>query len=321
MTSESGFVETWSEKLEGAVAKNILHNSVMKNINLATNFGSTVVGKQLETVATLIRANTETFQDDITAYFVNLGGLDSHGDNTQFATRMIDVDNGLQKSKAEMEAQGQWDNVIIVQASEFGRSLTSNGKGTDHGWGGNYLLAGGSIRGGQILGEYPKDMTKNGKDMLSRGRVLPSTSWESVWNAIGQFMGVDDFEMNSVLPLRDNFDNLFDLEDVFDVIREPSPTPSSSPVASPIVSQTYVSIIYSHSIRTALYLQSFLTSKNNFKCIGIIEISHSEFHHALNTVLLVIHSIYQLLSNLTNCTVHLLPYSHFQPHNLPRFTR
>ena len=135
MTSESGFVETWSEKLEGAVAKNILHNSVMKNINLATNFGSTVVGKQFETVATLIRANAETFKDDITAYFVNLGGFDSHGDNTQFATRMIDVDNSLQKFKAEMISQGQWDNVLVVQASEFGRSLTSNGKGTDHGWG------------------------------------------------------------------------------------------------------------------------------------------------------------------------------------------
>ena len=93
-----------------------------------------------------------------------------------------------------------------------------------------------------MLGEYPKDMTKNGKDMLSRGRVLPSTSWESVWNAVGQFMGVDDNEMNSVLPLRGNFDNLFELQDVFDVIREPTATPSSFPTASPIISPTYVSI-------------------------------------------------------------------------------
>lgn len=83
-----------------------------------------------------------------------------------------------------------------------------------------------------MLGEYPKDMTKNGKDMISRGRVLPTTSWEHVWNAVGQFMGVEESEMDHVLPLRKNFDYLFDIYDVFDVDRVPSSSPS---IISPVV--------------------------------------------------------------------------------------
>lgn len=126
--SESGLAETWSEKLEDAVSNNIMFNSVLKNINLATNFGSSVTGKQMGTVATLIKANTETFKDDATAYFVNLGGFDTHGDNKKYAELMLDVDNTMNKFKNEMVAQGVWDDVIVIQASEFGRSLTSNGK-------------------------------------------------------------------------------------------------------------------------------------------------------------------------------------------------
>jgi len=114
-------------------------------------------------------------------------------------------------------------------------------KGTDHAWGGNYFIAGGSIKGGQVLGEYPKDMTKNGKDMLSRGRVLPTTSWESVWNAVGQFMDVEQAEMDYILPLRSNFDidSLFHLEDVFDVTRQPSSSPTSI-IESPTAPPSYV---------------------------------------------------------------------------------
>ena len=265
----------------------------MKNINLATNFGSSVLGKQLETVAKLILANIETFNDDITAYFVNLGGFDTHGDNAKFASLMLDVDNGLNKFKAEMVAQGVWDDVIVIQASEFGRSLTSNGKGTDHGWGGNYFMAGGSIRGGQILGEYPNDMTKNGKDMTSRGRALPTTSWESVWNAVGQFMGVDDSEMDYVLPLRSNFDSLFGLEDVFDVIREPSTTPSSSPSMSSIVSPTVSPTVSSTESPTDV---SFYPHLINVLCASLIYVAMiSQLLNNLNTANELLSSFHQNL--------------------------
>ena len=56
---------------------------------------------------------------------------------------MGDLGSQLKSFKEEMVAQGIWDDVAVVCVSDFGRTLTPNGQGTDHGWGGNYFVAGG----------------------------------------------------------------------------------------------------------------------------------------------------------------------------------
>ena len=49
-----------------------------------------------------------------------------------------------------------WDKVTVVLHSEFGRSIPPNASGgTDHGWGGNYFLFGGEVKGGKVLGHHP----------------------------------------------------------------------------------------------------------------------------------------------------------------------
>ncbi|KAL7546827.1 hypothetical protein ACHAWF_010159, partial [Thalassiosira exigua] len=59
----------------------------------------------------------------------------------------------------------------------------SNG-GTDHAWGGNYFMAGGSVKGGQIKGNFPTPLGPESDYWLPRGRWIPSTPWESIWNGI-----------------------------------------------------------------------------------------------------------------------------------------
>jgi hypothetical protein len=51
-------------------------------------------------------------------------------------------------------------------------------------WGGNYFVAGGSVKGDQILGDYPDDLTDTGRLNIGRGRLIPTTSWEATWNAM-----------------------------------------------------------------------------------------------------------------------------------------
>eukprot|EP01043_Picozoa_sp_COSAG02_P031671 COSAG02_NODE_2078_length_9908_cov_6.512489_5_plen_568_part_01 len=65
----------------------------------------------------------------------------------------------------------------VVQVSDFGRTLTSNGIGTDHAWGGNHIIMGGAVRGGQIHGQFPDTLTSDGDLIISRGRVIPTTPW------------------------------------------------------------------------------------------------------------------------------------------------
>lgn len=65
----------------------------------------------------------------------------------------------------------------VEQVSDFGRTLTSNGIGTDHAWGGNHIIMGGAVRGGQIHGQFPDTLTSDGDLIISRGRVIPTTPW------------------------------------------------------------------------------------------------------------------------------------------------
>ena len=167
----------------------------------------TALGRQLNQVARIIKANQETLGSERDAFFVQLGGFDLHTDLTEvFAQKLTEVDAALASFEAEMRLQGLWDNVTVVQASEFGRTLTCNGLGTDHAWGGNVFLYGGSIRGGRVHGRYPSDLTEAGDYNIGRGRLLPTTPWESLWHAVAQWFGVEDGDdMATVLPNLNNF--------------------------------------------------------------------------------------------------------------------
>jgi cullin-associated NEDD8-dissociated protein 1 len=67
------------------------------------------------------------------------------------------------------------------------------------------------------LGEYPDDLTDTGPLNIGRGRLIPTTSWEAVWNAVARWFGVTNELMSDVLPNLANFpaDEIFDENDLF----------------------------------------------------------------------------------------------------------
>lgn len=128
-----------------------------------------------------------------------------------------DIDTGLGNFANEMKAQGVWDDVVVLSVSDFGRTLTSNGRGTDHAWGGNHFVAGGKVNGKQMFGKYPAGLTDSAETNIGRGRVIPTTPWESVWKGIVQWFGVGANQLDEVLPNAKNFpaDVTFELEELF----------------------------------------------------------------------------------------------------------
>jgi uncharacterized protein (DUF1501 family) len=84
-----------------------------------------------------------------------------------------------------------------------------------HAWGGNYVLASGQVRGKRILGQYPKTFAMGDELDLGRGRLLPTTPWDSIFNGIAQWMGVDQDELDEILPNRRNFHSLYNATDMF----------------------------------------------------------------------------------------------------------
>merc|ERR1711862_170318 len=93
----------------------------------------------------------------------------------------------------EIKAQGNEQNVILVAVSDFARTLTPNSSaGSDHAWGGNYFMTGGSVKGGRIVGAWPADLDGplNVDGPEGRGRLIPTTSWDAIWNGVCQHMGI-----------------------------------------------------------------------------------------------------------------------------------
>ena len=66
------------------------------------------------------------------------------------------------------------------------------------------FVLGGAVAGGQILGEYPSDIS-SASELRDRRAMIPTTSYESVWNAISLWMGVEDAAVDRVIPNRANF--------------------------------------------------------------------------------------------------------------------
>lgn len=201
--SESYFAETFNALLDTSLKKTALIADKLEQTNLDITFGDDRISKQLRQVAKLIkmRADLET---ERAVFVTNRGGFDTH--NTFDLTPMLDDMNaGLTAFVAEMKAQGIWDHVTVLTVSDFARTLTSNGQGTDHAWGGNHFIMGGGVNGGKFFGKFPEGLTEAAEMNIGRGRVIPTSAWESVWKGMVEWFGVEPGQMGEVLPNLANF--------------------------------------------------------------------------------------------------------------------
>ena len=99
---------------------------------------------------------------------------------------------------------GMQNNVTTFTASDFGRSLNSNGDGSDHGWGGHAFVLGGAVVGGRIYGKMPS-LAINGPDDYGSGRVVPTTSTDQYAATLSRWFGVNDADLDVVFPNLRNF--------------------------------------------------------------------------------------------------------------------
>ncbi len=105
----------------------------------------------------------------------------------------------LKEFNAAMEELGVQDKVCTFTASDFARTLTTNGDGSDHGWGGNHIVMGGGVNGKQLYGEYPELVEGNDQD-VERGRLIPSISCDSYFADLALWFGVSQSELPDIFP-------------------------------------------------------------------------------------------------------------------------
>jgi len=160
---------------------------------------------QLKMVARMIEQQT-TFGVKRQVFMVGMGGFDLHDFlPTQHPALLQKLSTAMKEFDDAMTSIGKGPQVTAFTASDFGRTLSSNGDGSDHGWGSHHFVSGGAVNGGQFLGTAPEiGLTHN--QQVGSGRLLPSTSIDQLGAELAAWFGVSATDVKTVLPNARNFD-------------------------------------------------------------------------------------------------------------------
>ena len=166
------------------------------------------LAKQLQMVARLISMG-QSLSLRRQVFFVSLSGFDSHDNqNAKHSELMAVLDHALGYFQSTIDSLGLANKVTTFTASEFGRTFTSNGDGTDHGWGAHHFVMGGAVQGGKIFGQVPQlgrmnandPMFDSSPDQLRNGVLLPTTSVDQFAGVLGNWFGVSQTNLNTIFP-------------------------------------------------------------------------------------------------------------------------
>jgi uncharacterized protein (DUF1501 family) len=151
-------------------------------------------------------------------FFLNLYNFDTHDLQLRNHAEMLArLDHGLRYFDDTLGRMKLLDKVTTFTASDFGRTFTSNGDGTDHGWGGHHFVMGGAVQGGDIHGTFPelglKNSDNNGfnsEDQLHNGVLLPKLSVEQYGATLARWFDTR-INLQDVFPNLSNFSDRPDL--------------------------------------------------------------------------------------------------------------
>lgn len=134
-------------------------------------------------------------------FFVQFGPWDTHsGQLAAHANLLTTLNEALNVFYQTTIELGVEDSVTTFTASEFGRTATSNGDGTDHGWGGDQIIMGGAVQGGRVHGTLPDITPGSNDDSGDAGRIIPAIAVDQYGATLAKWMGVADSDLNDVFP-------------------------------------------------------------------------------------------------------------------------
>ena len=199
---ERSFAEIQQRALQFA---DLVNDALAAAPPLAAPFPTgSALATQLQTVARMI-AVRERLGMTRQVFFVATGGFDTHDDQLQDQPGLLgNVSASLSAFHAVTVELGVAANVTTFTQSDFGRTLTSNGDGSDHAWGGVQLVLGDAVRGRGLYGRYPT-LELGGPEDVGGGRLIPSVSADQYAATLARWFGIDDSQLSSIAPSIDNF--------------------------------------------------------------------------------------------------------------------
>lgn len=157
------------------------------------------VQEQMHMVARMIDVRAQ-FGHRRQIYFIGLGGFDNHDSLDDHGDRLRVLADNFAAFYQATERMGVQNSVTTFTGSDFGRTLKSNGTGSDHGWGSHHFVMGGAVRGGDLYGRFP-NLSITGPDTVEQqGQLLPSTSVDEYAGTLAKWFGVASTDLPLVVP-------------------------------------------------------------------------------------------------------------------------
>ena len=207
------FKQTYSDVISGARDSFIQFDYALQNsIQFAdTEFPDNNLGDALKMIARVIDIRNQ-LQFQRQTFFVTVGGWDHHDEVITRQEGLLGMVSGALEAFQTALGPGKVDvenDVLTMIISEFGRTLSSNGNGSDHAWGGNTLVMGGPnlVDGGKIYGNYPS-MSESNPDphlIARRGRFIPTLSTDEYFAEVARWFGVPNSDLHLLFPNIGNF--------------------------------------------------------------------------------------------------------------------
>jgi len=194
------FQKVFAQRMRGAIDANVDFSNAIANVPpLTTQFSNTSLSRKFRMIAMTIAARQALCMKRQT-FFVEFGGWDHHDEVVLNQEAMLPVvSKALSEFASALVELGVDDAVTTFTASDFGRTLSSNGRGSDHAWGGNHMVMGPAVPGGDIYGVFPNLYPGNNLD-TGRGRLIPTTSVDAYFAQLALWFGVPTADLPLILP-------------------------------------------------------------------------------------------------------------------------
>ena len=138
-------------------------------------------------------------------FFVSTGRYDTHaGLVTLHPTLLTNLADALRAFYDTTVELGVASQVTTFTGSDFGRALTANNDGTDHGWGSMHFVLGGAVKGGRYYGINPT-LANGGPDDIGQGRLIPTLSVDQYAATLASWFGVSNSDLATVVPNIGNY--------------------------------------------------------------------------------------------------------------------
>ena len=162
---------------------------------------------QLQTVARII-GGRNGLGVKRQVFYVSLGGFDTHdfqrANQADLMARLAHAMAYFDGALANLGGTDLRKQVTLFTASDFGRTFTSNGDGTDHGWGAHHFVMGGAVKGKDIYGSMPVTGLGHSLDVGS-GSLLPTTSVDQYGATLASWFGLSPTQVADIFPNIGNF--------------------------------------------------------------------------------------------------------------------